>query len=73
MEKPLLQKRKLPPVLKKRKNIKPMRRCQNVIDDGYYSGNEKICNRPVHSPNKYLCQICLRHTESETQATGREL
>jgi len=75
LEKPILRKRKIvpAPVLRKRKNIPPIRRCQNIIDDGFYTGKEKICSRLVRPPNKFLCQVCLRSIQSESQILGYEL
>lgn len=79
MDKPILKKRKdlnvIPekPILKKRKDFSPLRLCGNIIDDGVFSGKEKICGRPVLPPNRFLCQICLRHTESPEQTMGYEL
>ena len=51
---------------KKRRLIK-RRRCQYVIDDGLFSGEEKKCGRLVKNPNKFLCDRCLRHAESLEQ------
>lgn len=60
------------PILRKRKNYQPLRLCNNVIDDGYFTGIEKRCGRPVMPPNKFLCSACLRHTESIDQILGFE-
>ncbi len=60
------------PVLRKRKNRTKIRTCQRIIDDGYYSGKQKICGRYVQEPNRFLCNQCLREAESETQILGFE-
>jgi hypothetical protein len=78
VDKPILRKskdsKKEPdkPILRKRKNYQPLRLCNNIIDDGYFTGIEKRCGRPVKPPNKFLCSICLRHTESVEQILGFE-
>ncbi len=58
------------PKLKKRKDAKPFRKCQNIIDDGLYSGEERKCTNFVDPPNKFLCNECLRTAESEEQILG---
>jgi len=78
VDKPILRKRKdidvlsKKPILTKRKEYQPLRICDNVIDDGYFTGVEKRCGRPVKPPNRFLCSICLRHTESIEQILGFE-
>ena len=78
MDKLILRKKKdsniIPskPILRKRKDFQPLKLCENIIDDGVFSGVEKRCGRPVSYPNRFLCSICLRHTESEEQIMGFE-
>lgn len=58
------------PILRKRKNCTKIRTCQKVLDEGLYSGQEKVCGRPVTAPNHFLCNRCLRDAESVEQALG---
>ena len=79
MDKPILKKRKdditllKKPILNKRKEYQPIKLCNNIIDDGYFTGVEKRCGRPVQLPNRFLCSICLRHAESVEQLLGYEV
>ena len=54
---------------KKLKLVK-RRRCQNILDDGLFSGVEKKCDRLLSNPNKFLCNTCLKKAESIEQCLG---
>lgn len=59
------------PILRKRKHRqKSTKYCQQVIDDGLYTGIVKTCGRIVKEPNRFLCLRCLRNAESEEQTVG---
>jgi hypothetical protein len=61
-------------ILIKRKKTKLIKRkrCQFILDDGLFSGEEKTCENYVSRPNKYLCNLHLRMAESLEQTLGVE-